>query len=154
MQITYLESKYIYSYWICFPYCTGWPRVCALVRQSYVVLVSMMAFCSAVRVPRMPLVVILGSTGTGKTKLSLELAQKFGGEILSADSMQVGVYIIVQWSRLGSKHLTSKCARTLKYIYTGCFKRNARFILDRSIAYWFFLIHTHSIIMNKIQWMI
>ncbi|GLV32183.1 uncharacterized protein CBL_11860 [Carabus blaptoides fortunei] len=49
----------------------------------------MMAFCSAVRVPRKPLVVILGSTGTGKTKLSLELAQKFEGEILSADSMQV-----------------------------------------------------------------
>lgn len=50
---------------------------------------TMMALCSAVKVPRMPLVVILGSTGTGKTKLSLELAQKFGGEIISADSMQV-----------------------------------------------------------------
>ncbi|XP_062540061.1 tRNA dimethylallyltransferase [Armigeres subalbatus] len=36
-----------------------------------------------------PLVVILGSTGTGKTKLSIELAQRFGGEIISADSMQV-----------------------------------------------------------------
>lgn len=36
-----------------------------------------------------PLIVILGSTGTGKTKLSIELAQKFGGEIISADSMQV-----------------------------------------------------------------
>uniref|UniRef100_A0A1B0FV03 Uncharacterized protein n=1 Tax=Lutzomyia longipalpis TaxID=7200 RepID=A0A1B0FV03_LUTLO len=38
---------------------------------------------------KVPLVVILGSTGTGKTKLSLELAKKFGGEIISADSMQV-----------------------------------------------------------------
>lgn len=38
---------------------------------------------------RVPLVVILGSTGTGKTKLSIELAQRFGGEIISADSMQV-----------------------------------------------------------------
>ncbi|KXJ74113.1 hypothetical protein RP20_CCG014142 [Aedes albopictus] len=36
-----------------------------------------------------PLVVILGSTGTGKTKLSIELARRFGGEIISADSMQV-----------------------------------------------------------------
>lgn len=36
-----------------------------------------------------PLIVILGSTGTGKTKLSIELAQKFGSEIISADSMQV-----------------------------------------------------------------
>ncbi|XP_055911451.1 tRNA dimethylallyltransferase [Eupeodes corollae] len=38
---------------------------------------------------KVPLVVILGSTGTGKTKLSLELAERFGGEIISADSMQV-----------------------------------------------------------------
>uniref|UniRef100_A0A2M4CVF8 Putative trna dimethylallyltransferase mitochondrial n=1 Tax=Anopheles darlingi TaxID=43151 RepID=A0A2M4CVF8_ANODA len=36
-----------------------------------------------------PIVVILGSTGTGKTKLSLELATRYGGEIVSADSMQV-----------------------------------------------------------------
>ncbi|XP_065072872.1 tRNA dimethylallyltransferase isoform X2 [Ochlerotatus camptorhynchus] len=41
-------------------------------------------------VPRVkPLVVILGSTGTGKTKLSIALARRFGGEIISADSMQV-----------------------------------------------------------------
>ncbi|XP_067641840.1 tRNA dimethylallyltransferase isoform X2 [Eurosta solidaginis] len=36
-----------------------------------------------------PLIVIVGSTGTGKTKLSIELAERFGGEIISADSMQV-----------------------------------------------------------------
>ena len=41
-----------------------------------------------------PLVVILGSTGTGKTKLSIELAKKFGGEIINADSMQVSVMAI------------------------------------------------------------
>lgn len=38
---------------------------------------------------RRPVVVILGSTGTGKTKLSLELAKRYGGEVISADSMQV-----------------------------------------------------------------
>lgn len=38
---------------------------------------------------KVPLIVVLGSTGTGKTKLSIELAQRFGGEIISADSMQV-----------------------------------------------------------------
>lgn len=36
-----------------------------------------------------PVIVILGSTGTGKTKLSLELAKKYCGEVISADSMQV-----------------------------------------------------------------
>ena len=35
------------------------------------------------------LVVILGSTGTGKTDLSLRIAQKFNGEIINADSMQI-----------------------------------------------------------------
>lgn len=38
---------------------------------------------------RTPLVVILGSTATGKTKLSIELAKRFNGEIISADSMQI-----------------------------------------------------------------
>ncbi|KAL9983741.1 hypothetical protein ACROYT_G005963 [Oculina patagonica] len=38
---------------------------------------------------RLPLVVILGSTGTGKSKLAIEIGKIIGGEILSADSMQV-----------------------------------------------------------------
>ena len=36
-----------------------------------------------------PLIVILGSTGTGKSKLGIELAKILNGEIISADSMQV-----------------------------------------------------------------
>ncbi|XP_078536913.1 tRNA dimethylallyltransferase isoform X3 [Lissotriton helveticus] len=35
------------------------------------------------------LVVVLGATGTGKSKLALQLGRALGGEILSADSMQV-----------------------------------------------------------------
>ncbi|XP_062996067.1 tRNA dimethylallyltransferase isoform X2 [Elgaria multicarinata webbii] len=46
-----------------------------------------MAAAAAVR-PR-PLVVILGATGTGKSRLALQLGLRFGGEIVSADSMQV-----------------------------------------------------------------
>lgn len=38
---------------------------------------------------RVPILVILGSTGSGKSKLGIELARKFCGEIISADSMQV-----------------------------------------------------------------
>lgn len=36
-----------------------------------------------------PLIVVLGATACGKSRLAIELAQKFRGEILSADSMQV-----------------------------------------------------------------
>ena len=36
-----------------------------------------------------PLLVVLGATGAGKSQLALELAQKFDGEVISADAMQV-----------------------------------------------------------------
>ena len=38
---------------------------------------------------KIPLVVILGCTGVGKSKLAIELARRFDGEIISADSMQI-----------------------------------------------------------------
>ncbi|XP_074832255.1 tRNA dimethylallyltransferase [Carettochelys insculpta] len=37
----------------------------------------------------LPLVVILGATGTGKSELALQLGLRLGGEIVSADSQQV-----------------------------------------------------------------
>jgi tRNA dimethylallyltransferase len=36
-----------------------------------------------------PVVFLLGTTGVGKSKLSLDLAEKLNGEIVNADSMQV-----------------------------------------------------------------
>ena len=35
------------------------------------------------------LLVIIGPTAVGKTKLSIEMAKRFNGEIISGDSMQV-----------------------------------------------------------------
>lgn len=43
--------------------------------------------------PRVPVVVVLGATGCGKSKLAIEIATKFGGEIVSADSMQVRILL-------------------------------------------------------------
>ena len=40
-----------------------------------------------------PMIVLSGPTGVGKTKLSLLLAKAIGGEIISADSMQVYEYM-------------------------------------------------------------
>src|SRR4030066_2093649 len=42
---------------------------------------------------KIPLVIINSPTATGKTTLSVELARKFGGEIVNADSMQVYRYL-------------------------------------------------------------
>ena len=39
------------------------------------------------------IIVICGATGIGKTSVGIELAQKFGGEIISADSMQIYRYM-------------------------------------------------------------
>ena len=38
---------------------------------------------------KIPLLVIAGPTASGKTELSVELAKKYGAEIVSADSMQI-----------------------------------------------------------------
>lgn len=40
-----------------------------------------------------PVIVIVGPTASGKTKLSIELAKELNGEIISADSMQVYKYM-------------------------------------------------------------
>ena len=38
-----------------------------------------------------PVLVILGATGAGKSKLAVEMSTLFNGDIISADSMQVRV---------------------------------------------------------------
>jgi tRNA A37 N6-isopentenylltransferase MiaA len=55
----------------------------------------MAACCEKEMNSRMPIVVILGATGSGKSKLAIEIARQFAGEILSADSMQVSLYICI-----------------------------------------------------------
>ena len=35
------------------------------------------------------IIVIVGPTGVGKTKLSIELAKHYNGEVINADSMQI-----------------------------------------------------------------
>jgi len=42
---------------------------------------------------QIPLVVVTGPTAAGKTELALRLAERFGGEVLNADSMQVFRYM-------------------------------------------------------------
>ena len=38
---------------------------------------------------KIPVIAVVGPTASGKTALAVELAQKFNGQIVSADSMQI-----------------------------------------------------------------
>lgn len=42
---------------------------------------------------KIPLIVVAGATASGKTRLAIDTAKRFGGEIVSADSMQIYKYM-------------------------------------------------------------
>ena len=64
---------------------------------------------------RPPLIVILGCTGTGKSRLALELALRFGGEVISADSMQVYEGLDVVTNKVSPDQL-----KLCKHHFIGC----------------------------------
>ncbi|KJS23390.1 MAG: tRNA delta(2)-isopentenylpyrophosphate transferase [Clostridiaceae bacterium BRH_c20a] len=49
---------------------------------------------------RRPLFVLIGPTAVGKTSLSIEIAKKINGEIISADSMQVYKYLNIGTAKI------------------------------------------------------
>jgi tRNA dimethylallyltransferase len=50
-----------------------------------------------------PLLVILGPTASGKTKIALDLAEQYQGEIISADSRQIYKYLDVGTAKITKK---------------------------------------------------
>ena len=52
-----------------------------------------------------PLVVLTGPTAVGKTKLSIDLAKALGGEIISADSMQVYKHMDIGSAKITEKEM-------------------------------------------------
>ncbi|HAU39937.1 MAG: tRNA delta(2)-isopentenylpyrophosphate transferase, tRNA dimethylallyltransferase [Candidatus Peregrinibacteria bacterium GW2011_GWF2_43_17] len=50
-----------------------------------------------------PLIIVLGPTASGKTALSVKLAQKYNGEIVSADSRQIYRYMDVGTDKISAK---------------------------------------------------
>jgi tRNA dimethylallyltransferase len=59
---------------------------------------------------QLPLVVLCGATATGKTALALELAERFNGEIISADSRQV-----FRWLDIGTAKATAEERRRVPH---------------------------------------
>lgn len=55
---------------------------------------------------KQPLVILSGPTAVGKTKLSIALAKKIGGEIISADSMQVYKYMDVGTAKITKEEMS------------------------------------------------
>ena len=51
------------------------------------------------------LIVLTGPTAVGKTKLSIELAKRLGGEIISADSMQVYKYMDIGTAKIKKEEM-------------------------------------------------
>jgi tRNA dimethylallyltransferase len=83
-----------------------------------------------------PLIVILGPTASGKTALSLKLAQQFNGEIISADSRQVyrhmniGTDKILQEAKQGVPHYLLDIVNPDERFTVADFKMQAEALID------------------------
>lgn len=70
-----------------------------------------------------PLFVVVGCTGTGKTKLGVKLAKELDGEVVSADSIQVSItsitlrFSVVRY--VGTGRFACRCAKPRFTFSTG-----------------------------------
>ncbi|KAK2602582.1 hypothetical protein N8I77_009100 [Diaporthe amygdali] len=92
---------------------------------------------SAREPPSAPLLVILGSTGTGKSELAVDLAVRFNGEIINADAMQMykGLPIITnkispEEQRSIPHHLLGNISLDQETWVVGVFKREASRVIQ------------------------
>ena len=70
-------------------------------------------------------VVIVGPTASGKTGLSIELAKRIGGEIISADSMQ-----IYKDMDIGTAKVTKEEAEGIKHYLVDCVSPDERYTVS------------------------
>jgi len=82
------------------------------------------------------LVVVLGPTGSGKTALSLALAERFGGEIVNCDSvamvreLEIGTAKPTAVERARALHHLFDCVEPGDYVTAGDYARRARRVLE------------------------
>ena len=86
-----------------------------------------------------PLVVIIGPTATGKTNMAIELAKRFNGEIISADSrlfyrgMDIGTAKPSMEERMGVIHHLIDIAEVDQVISLASFQKAATDLIDEII---------------------
>lgn len=82
------------------------------------------------------LVVIVGPTGAGKTRLSLQLAERFGGEVISCDSQQVYIGMDIGTGKVTAEERARVPHHLLDVVRPDEEMTAARFIelADRAIA--------------------
>lgn len=84
------------------------------------------------------IIVIIGPTGVGKTKLSLELAKKYNAEIINADAMQIYKEMNIGTAKImdteGIKHHLLSI-KSVNDTYSVCeYQQDARSILDKLLS--------------------
>ncbi len=82
------------------------------------------------------LVVIVGPTGAGKTRLSLELAARFGGEVISCDSQQVYIGMDIGTGKVAAEERARVPHHVIDVVKPDEEMTAARFVelADRAIA--------------------
>lgn len=82
------------------------------------------------------LVVIVGPTGAGKTRLSLDLAERLGGEVISCDSQQVYIGMDIGTGKVGAEERARVPHHLIDVVRPDEEMTAARFIelADRAIA--------------------
>lgn len=87
--------------------------------------------------PEPLLVVVLGPTASGKTSLSLALAERFAGEIVSCDSValyrefDIGTAKPTSAERARARHLLIDCVEPTGHMTAGEYARQARQVIEQ-----------------------
>ena len=87
------------------------------------------------------MIILTGPTAVGKTELSLKLAQAVGGEIISADSMQVYRHMDIGSAKIrpeemrGVRHHLIDCYEPWEEFHVVEFQRAAKAAMEDCLLY-------------------
>ena len=83
---------------------------------------------------KIPIVVISGPTGTGKTSLAIELCKRLNGEVISADSMQIYKYMTIGTAKPTKEKMQGVPHHLVDFVMPGESYSVADFVSDATIA--------------------